>query len=280
MFGPRVKSLHALDTRSIVNSYLFQPPKNAHPWKGSIDGMPAIGIDPLGKPVHRDVGDGDNQSAQYADDMSEWHQHYLSTKAEVKQAACYLYSFEYPGYGLLDKVKPSERVLYQHTGLVLDCLFARHPMCSHIVLVGHSLGAAVATYAACEMEKRNVKLTKQASKAKQQTQTHAPKYSLVTVSPFTSVNQVALENDVPKFVCTMLGVRFGNFDRFPKLKTCNACVLVHGVDDKIIPITHTLALSKQVPRNVKSRVVCVPDMGHNIPASVIAVHVNDVLCGK
>jgi len=146
-------------------------------------------------------------------------------------------SVEYPGYGLLQDLDPSEDGVYEValTALrfLVDEVGVRY---SQIILCGRSLGSGPAVYVASRY----------------------PVGGLVLVSPFSSIKGA---------VQSIVGQAFAwsITERFPNLKVISnvSCpvLFIHGESDSLIPAEHSLRLFKRC--RARKLLVMPPKMEHN-----------------
>lgn len=146
-------------------------------------------------------------------------------------------SVEYPGYGLLQDLAPSEDGVYEValTALrfVVDEIGVRY---SQIILFGRSLGSGPAVYLAARY----------------------PVGGLVLVSPFSSIKG-AVQSIVGQVFAWSIT------ERFPNLKVISnvSCpvLFIHGESDSLIPAEHSLRLFKRC--RARKLLVTPPKMEHN-----------------
>lgn len=141
-----------------------------------------------------------------------------------RRAGVGFYAVEYPGYGLSRDYVPAEDALYADSEAALWHLTNGLGVpTSEVVLQGQSLGAGVAV----EMAKRG----------------HGAR--LILISPFTSVPDMAAA------MVPLLPVRFLVHDRFANLDKARSLTLpvlvVHGVDDEVVPFEMGERLSRAFP---------------------------------
>lgn len=131
-----------------------------------------------------------------------------------------VFIFDYRGYGR-STGKPSENGLYRDVEAAWAYVStSRNIPASRIVIFGRSLGAAVASWIASSSHPGAV----------------------IIESAFTSVPDIAAE--LYPFLPARLLARsdFNNLERFAKLSTPK--LIIHSVDDEIIPISHGRRLFK------------------------------------
>ncbi len=149
-------------------------------------------------------------------------------------------ALDYPGYGR-STGKPSEAKNVEAAVLAIGELTAREPR--RLVLVGWSLGAAVAVQAAVRSQDKLA--------------------GLVLLSPWHSLDSVARRH-FPGWMVWLLrresydSGRSGRGLRLP-------VIIVHGESDGLIPLAEARALAKDIPG---SQLVVLPGIGHNdLPGS-------------
>lgn len=109
-----------------------------------------------------------------------------------------------------------------------------------IVLYGRSVGSGPSCYLAAKtaIEGRSVG-------------------GLILHSPFTSVYRVVFGPSAP----TLLGDKFVNVDRLVRVQC--PVFIIHGQQDKIVPIEHGEKLYETVPAKFRARPFFPQDMSHN-----------------
>ena len=151
-------------------------------------------------------------------------------------------SYDYPGYGL-SKGIPSEENCYISLELVINIFKPFYK----ILLIGQSLGSGVVV---------------------EYISTHDWLSPVILISPYTSI-----PNLIP-----LLFIRKNNFNFLSKIKNVKCPVLIiHGVDDKIVPITNALKLNEALKtRNLIKNInpLYLPNVGHldinyKIPKNII-----------
>uniref|UniRef100_A0A7S3V3Z7 AB hydrolase-1 domain-containing protein n=2 Tax=Chaetoceros debilis TaxID=122233 RepID=A0A7S3V3Z7_9STRA len=178
-------------------------------------------------------------------------------------------AFDYTGYGESDG-EPCEEACYADIDVAYEYLInVRKIDPSKIVLYGRSVGSGPATYLAAKLSDEGVEIG-----------------GLVLEASFKSVYRV-----VADFGCTVLGDKFPNIDRissvryveyvaiffnfsfllhsdqsissyFPISSRCPT-MIIHGADDKTIPIEHGLALHNAIHESYKAEPYWVLGKGHN-----------------
>jgi len=144
---------------------------------------------------------------------------------------------EYPGYGLLQGLQPSEDGVYEVAlttfRYLIDQVGARH---SQIVLMGRSLGSGPAVHLAAQY----------------------PVGGLILVSAFCSI-RAAVQSIVGR------ALAWAFCERFPNLRTIAnvSCptLFIHGEHDSLIPMEHALRLFKRC--RARKLLITPPAMEHN-----------------
>lgn len=144
---------------------------------------------------------------------------------------------DYRGYGASEGT-PSEPGLYLDAEAALDAL-ARHLRVSaeRVVLLGQSLGAAVAV----ELASRH------------------PPSSLILESPFTSVRDMARYHYPGLPLWPLLRARFDALSRIASVSA--PTLVIHGQDDEIAPAAMSQRLLAAAPG--PKRLLLIPGAGHN-----------------
>lgn len=140
---------------------------------------------------------------------------------------CHVLLFDYPGYGLsLSSHHPNESSAYLSTRILLDHVIQRMEVpVSNLILCGHSLGTALATYG---MEYCCTRYVESVG-------------GLILLNPFLSMREAA--QDIVPLGCLILE-RLNTQARIGK---CQAPVLIiHGHQDPIIPVHQGITLYNQV----------------------------------
>lgn len=144
---------------------------------------------------------------------------------------------EYPGYGLLHHVEPSEdgvcEVALTTFRFLVDILGVRY---SQIVLFGRSLGSGPAVFLASQF----------------------PVGGLILVSAFSSIRAA-----VQSIAGRLFAMAFQ--ERFPNHKTISnvscSTLFIHGESDGLIPVEHSVKLFKRC--RARKLLVTPPEMEHN-----------------
>ena len=119
---------------------------------------------------------------------------------------------EYAGYGA-SSGKPSERLCYQSADAAYDYFVEQAGVSpEHIIVVGHSLGAAVA----CDLA------------------SHKPVGKLIMLSGFTTLADAATIHFPWLPVRTLLCSRFDSSSKIPRVKA--DILFLHGEKDEVVPV--------------------------------------------
>lgn len=143
---------------------------------------------------------------------------------------------DYPGYGRSEG-RPSEEALRGAAHASVAWLAARHPR-RPLVIVGWSLGAAVAVRVAAEHE--NVR-------------------GLVLLSAWTRLDEVAREHFPGWLVGWFLHEEYDALEVAPRIDV--PVLAIHGESDRIVPVRLGRELSRAFPR--QARWHALPGVGHN-----------------
>lgn len=158
--------------------------------------------------------------------------------AETLRATGYgVVAAEYPGYGLMRAVEPSEAALYEGADALLRHL--QGPLAiprESIVLQGFSLGTGVAS----EMARRG----------------HGAR--LVLIAPYTSMKDMGARQAPWLPARWMMRDAFDTWSRAPAIAM--PTLLLHGTDDELIPPAMSAALQRRFP---DARRVLLPGTHHN-----------------
>ncbi len=155
----------------------------------------------------------------------------------LHQAGAHLWAFDYRGFGR-SPGQCSEQAVYEDAVAVHGLARRYHPEGRPFILFGRSLGGAVATYLATEVE---------------------PPDMLILESTFTSVADVATGYS-HRWFADQISYRFDSAARFPRLKA--PLRMIHGNADRVVPYR----LGRELYRlyNGESReFITVPGAGHN-----------------
>mmetsp|Transcript_6093 Transcript_6093/g.14500 ORF Transcript_6093/g.14500 Transcript_6093/m.14500 type:complete len:433 (+) Transcript_6093:68-1366(+) len=144
---------------------------------------------------------------------------------------------EYPGYGLLHHMEPSEDAVYEVAltafRFLVDEIGVRY---SQIILFGRSLGSGPAVFLAAQY----------------------PVGGLILVSAFSSI-KAAVQSIVGRVVAWTFAERFPN-GRIIANVSCST-LFIHGESDSLIPAEHSLRLFKRC--RARKLLVTPPKMEHN-----------------
>eukprot|EP00441_Pelagodinium_beii_P040986 CAMPEP_0197629154 /NCGR_PEP_ID=MMETSP1338-20131121/7131_1 /TAXON_ID=43686 ORGANISM="Pelagodinium beii, Strain RCC1491" /NCGR_SAMPLE_ID=MMETSP1338 /ASSEMBLY_ACC=CAM_ASM_000754 /LENGTH=439 /DNA_ID=CAMNT_0043200173 /DNA_START=80 /DNA_END=1395 /DNA_ORIENTATION=+ len=144
---------------------------------------------------------------------------------------------EYPGYGLLHGMEPSEEGIYEVAlttfRFLVDTIGVRY---SQIILFGRSLGSGPAVYLASQF----------------------PVGGLILVSAFSSI-RAAVQSIVGRIVAFAFEERFPNSQIIANV-SCST-LFIHGESDGLIPVEHSLRLFKRC--RARKLLITPPDMEHN-----------------
>lgn len=143
---------------------------------------------------------------------------------------------DYPGYGRSEG-RPSEESLLAAGHASAEWLAARHPD-RPLVLVGWSLGAAVAVRTAADRD---------------------DVAGLVLLSAWTRLDEVAREHFPGPLVRWFLNEEYDSLAVAPRIDV--PVLLIHGERDSIIPARLGRRLAKAFPR--QARWLALPGVGHN-----------------
>mmetsp|Transcript_84290 Transcript_84290/g.238884 ORF Transcript_84290/g.238884 Transcript_84290/m.238884 type:complete len:405 (+) Transcript_84290:116-1330(+) len=144
---------------------------------------------------------------------------------------------EYPGYGLLHGMAPSEDGVYEVAltafRYLVDEIGVRY---SQIILFGRSLGSGPAVFLAAQY----------------------PVGGLILVSAFSSI-KAAVQSIVGRVAAWTFKERFPNFKIIANV-SCST-LFIHGECDKLIPAQHSLRLFKRC--RARKLLITPPKMEHN-----------------
>lgn len=141
----------------------------------------------------------------------------------------------YPGSG----GAPTEDALVADAIAAFDRLVARGVPAADIVLSGYSLGSAIAVAVAAER----------------------PAAALFLVGAMSSIEDVAKAHYPWLPVRTLMKDRFPSAERAARVQA--PAVLVHGADDRVVPLRFAKRLFAHLPE--PKRLTVVPDGGHILP---------------
>lgn len=159
----------------------------------------------------------------------------------------YLIAPEYPGYGVradevatVESISRTAREALRYALQLLDEMKSRHPD-ARLVVVGRSIGTGPATMAVSESNDERIAL-------------------LVLISPFESVRQLVEDN-------TSFPADWVVSDFWPTKRNIRSVrtsvLLVHGTDDKVIPIEHSETLMRELRDKADKKLVRVAGGTHN-----------------
>ncbi|CAJ1333080.1 unnamed protein product [Effrenium voratum] len=144
---------------------------------------------------------------------------------------------EYPGYGLLHHMEPSDSAVYEVAltafRFLVDEIGVRY---SQIILFGRSLGSGPAVFLAAQY----------------------PVGGLILVSAFSSI-KAAVQSIIGRAVAWTFTERFPN-SRIIANVSCST-LFIHGEADSLIPAEHSLRLFKRC--RARKLLVTPPNMEHN-----------------
>jgi len=144
---------------------------------------------------------------------------------------------EYPGYGLLHGMEPSEAAIYEVAltafRFLVDVIGVRY---SQIILFGRSLGSGPAVYLASQF----------------------PVGGLILVSAFLSI-RAAVQSIVGRLLALTFRERFPNSQIIANV-SCST-LFIHGEADGLIPVEHSLRLFKRC--RARKLLITPPEMEHN-----------------
>ncbi|MFK7849928.1 MAG: alpha/beta hydrolase [Akkermansiaceae bacterium] len=140
-------------------------------------------------------------------------------------------AYDYPGYGL-SPGKPTEKSTQQAIERVWNYAIDSGIAATSIVIVGRSIGSGPSVW-----------LTSSTKPA-----------GLILISPLKSAFAVAMPIPI------LPGDRFPNLKRIKKIET--PLLVIHGVNDKVIPSSHGKALYENSAATNKS-LIEIPNAGHN-----------------
>ncbi|MFN0205893.1 MAG: alpha/beta hydrolase [Planctomycetota bacterium] len=153
---------------------------------------------------------------------------------------------DYRGYGLSEGA-PSEKGFFEDGWAALAALRARPEMDTNkIVLLGSSIGAAVAVFVASKAEAEG-----------------RPVAGVILQSPFDTLPNVAMKH-YPVFPRFIVKYQFDSLSRIGSLKTPS--LFLHGSADTIVPVSHARALHSAAP--AARPFLLIEGAGHNDLISV------------
>ncbi len=144
-----------------------------------------------------------------------------------------LFTFNYRGYGLSEG-SPSEKKLYSDALEIFDYVQAQHTN-SELIIIGHSLGSAIAGYVA----------------------KHRPLSKLILLCPLHSISKIGKERFyVPTFA---IKHRFELASTAKNIHTETLVIIAQN--DTIIPLTHSKTIFINLPKN--KMIQTISDCNHN-----------------
>jgi len=144
--------------------------------------------------------------------------------AALREAGLSVLAVEYPGYGGSGEREPSEATLYADAAAAWQYLSGNTSVSSeHIVIVGESLGAGVATYLATQVDAAG----------------------LVTLSAWTALPELGQQFYPWLPVRLIMRNRFDNLARAPRVAI--PWLIVHGTEDELVPVEHARRLAAAAP---------------------------------
>lgn len=144
---------------------------------------------------------------------------------------------EYPGYGLLSEMQPTEDGIYEVALTAFRFLFDEVKVrYSQIVLFGRSLGSGPAVYLASQY----------------------PVGGLILVSAFSSI-RAAVQSIAGRIIALAVRERFPNSQLISNV-SCST-LIIHGETDGLIPVEHSMRLFKRC--RARKLLVTPPKMDHN-----------------
>jgi pimeloyl-ACP methyl ester carboxylesterase len=155
----------------------------------------------------------------------------------LHEAGAHLWAFDYRGFGL-SSGKPSEQSVYEDAEAVHGLARHYHPQGTPFVLFGRSLGGAVATYLATEIEEPDL---------------------LILESTFTSVADVCTSY-THRLLASLMSYRFDSASRMPQLRA--PLRMLHGTADQVVPYRLGQSLF-ELYSGADKEFVTVAGAGHN-----------------
>jgi len=160
---------------------------------------------------------------------------------------------EYPGYGLSEGATPCESSVKQCARLTLEFVVNKLKIpLERIVIFGTSIGTGAACWLASKVLEKKRKLG-----------------ALVLQSPFLSIKAIIKQVSIFESKVANIFAQVGsNFiaDRFMNLQAMKGVqyplLVLHGVDDELIPVSHGKILFDSSSADIK-QLVLFPHVGHN-----------------
>ena len=151
----------------------------------------------------------------------------------------YVVSFEYPSYGLCTASSPKQETINRHGDRTFDFVGKTlgWPV-DRIIIFGHSIGTGTACYIASTQAVR----------------------ALILQSPFTSISKLVSEK--VGVIARALDTRSWNSLEVMKDIQCPV-LLIHGLEDNVIPSSHSEVLYEACPNKEASKLVLLPHEHHN-----------------
>lgn len=224
--------LLAITACSFADRIIFQPPPSSY--TAELEGFEMIRTDntgpiaiihlkaPPGAPTLLYSHGNAEDIGQNMDIFKEWHDRGFGVIA-----------YDYPGYGLSPGTS-TEETTEQAIKSVWDHALASGIPPTSIVIVGRSIGSGPSIW-----------LTSSVKPA-----------GLILISPLKS----AFTTAIPLPFAIFPGDRFPNLNRIKTIET--PLLVIHGENDRVIPISHGRALHENSPATRKS-FIGIPNAGHN-----------------
>lgn len=154
----------------------------------------------------------------------------------LHQAGVHLWAFDYRGYGK-STGSPTEQGLYEDARAVHQLVRDQHDPEQPFILFGRSLGGAIATYLATEIQSPDL---------------------LILESTFTSAPNVCARWAHP-YLAALMSYQFNSLARIPKL-SC-PLYMIHGTDDRIVD--HDFGRELYQACRTRAEFISVVGAGHN-----------------
>jgi uncharacterized protein len=154
----------------------------------------------------------------------------------IHQTGAHLWAFDYRGYGQ-SKGRPTESGVYEDAVAVHSLARSHHTEGTPFVLFGRSLGGAVATYLATQVETPD---------------------SLILESTFTSVPDVCARW-TNRRMADLMSYAFNSQERIAQLQC--PLYMIHGTADRIVDHSLGEALFNSCP--TEKEFISIPGAGHN-----------------
>jgi pimeloyl-ACP methyl ester carboxylesterase len=168
-------------------------------------------------------------------DVGQAEDTYKMLSKEMKVSMCL---YDYKGYGFSrPKKQPKEQSCCRNLLSVIKYCNTKGYPNDKIILLGHSIGTGPSTYCASVAEDIA---------------------GLILMSPFKSIIKTQVDNKLFNYTNKLIDM-FSN-EYYIKLVTCPVFI-IHGMNDKVVPISHGQSLQKKV--NNKYDPYWVVDAGHN-----------------